>query len=128
MKLQIIYVKHLVINVMKKITDNIQLIKAHTKSLTDSYIDGLEAGSIILGYLDLIELVTIQKIIYWKNYLNNSLNKITALCKDQNNWKNEDDILQLFRSDNKGDRFFLTGKVTLHTLKLLIDSDLKLIK
>ena len=56
------------------------------------------------------------------------LNKITALYKDQNSWKNEDDILQLFRSNFKGNRFFLKGKVTLHTLSLFFDSDLKLVK
>ena len=52
------------INVLKKITDNIQLIKTHTKSLTDSYIDGLEGGSIVLGNLDLIGWVIIKKNVY----------------------------------------------------------------
>ena len=56
------------------------------------------------------------------------LNKITALCKNLHSWKNEDDILQLFRNDYKGDRFFTKGIVTLHKLKLLFDSDLNLVK
>ena len=74
-------------------------------------------------------------VIINKNYLleqlpkrDKVLNKITALCKDHNSWKNEDDILQLLRSDFKGNRFFPKGKVTLHTLSLLFDSDLKLVK
>ena len=45
----------------KKITDNMQLIKTHTKSLTDSYVNGMEDGSIVLGNLDLIGWVIIKK-------------------------------------------------------------------
>ena len=77
----------------------------------------------------------INWVIIKKNYLleqllkrDTVLNKITSLCKYHNSWKNEDDILQLLRSDFKGNGFFPRGKVTLHTLSHLFDSDLKLVK
>ena len=56
------------------------------------------------------------------------LNKITVLYKNHDSWKNEDDILQLFENDFKGDRFFTKGIVTLHKFKRHFDPDLNIVK
>ena len=52
---------------------------------------------------------------------------LTKLCDNLNNWKNEDEVLKLFKSDDKGNRFSKENR-TLQSLKRLFDQDLILVK
>ena len=95
----------------------------------DRYINDLEPGSTVLGNLDLVGLVIIKNSYQWEKLdtRNKLIKMLTKLCDNLNNWKNEDEVLKLFKSDDKDNRFSKENR-TLQSLKRLFDQDLILVK